>query len=65
MADQEKEIICTKCNVPLTEGKVKFLYLGYELHANVPKCPECGQVYLSESLVMEKVHGIEASVEDK
>ena len=60
-----KEIICFKCNVPLEISKAKFAYLGRELHADVPKCPVCGQLYLPEKLVLEKITKVEKTVEDK
>jgi len=59
------EIVCTKCGVPLVMQNARFGYLGHELHADVPRCPKCGQIYLSEELVNTKVASVEASVEDK
>lgn len=61
----EEKIICAKCNVPLEMKKAKFSYLGHELHSEVPRCPKCGQVYLSEELVRNRIAKVEASVEDK
>lgn len=59
------EIICTKCGVPLETQNARFSYLGHELHSDVPRCPKCGQIYLSEELVNSKVASVEASLEDK
>ena len=64
-SSDKDEIICAKCNVPLVIAKGKFNYLGHELHSDVPRCPVCGQIYLSEKLVKERIQKIEASVEDK
>ena len=61
----EEKIICAKCKVPLEMKKAKFSYLGHELHSEVPRCPKCGQVYLSEELVRNRIAKVEASVEDK
>jgi len=60
-----KEIICDKCKIPLKKAKVSFRYLGFEVHADVLKCPSCGQVFVSEEMVREKVRKVEMSVEDK
>lgn len=60
-----KEIICSKCNVPLESKKAKFGYLGLVFDAEVPRCPVCGQVYLSEKMVFEKIAKVETTVEDK
>lgn len=60
-----KEIICSKCKVPLVEEKCKFAYLGHELHSDMPRCPVCGQVYLSEKLVNGRIQSVETGVEDK
>ena len=59
------EIICTKCKVPLQMQKTRFQYLGHELHSEVPRCPQCGQVYLSEELVNGKVASVESGLEYK
>ena len=59
------EMICIKCNAALVTIKAKFNYLGHELHSDVPRCPVCGQVYLSEKLVTDRIQKVEASVEDK
>ena len=59
------EIICAKCKVPLVNKKARFLYLGHEMHSEVPRCPKCGQIYLSEELVRGRIADVEASLEDK
>ena len=59
------EIICTKCGIPLEIQNARFSYLGHELHSDVPRCPKCGQIYLSEELVNSKIASVEASLEDK
>jgi ssDNA-binding Zn-finger/Zn-ribbon topoisomerase 1 len=63
---QEKlTLICLKCNVPLELRKTSFTYLGFNFKTDLPKCPVCGQVYLSEELVKGKVTEVETSLEDK
>lgn len=46
-------------------GAVSFAYLGHNFSAELPKCPQCGQVYLSEELVKGKVTQVETGLEDK
>ena len=58
-------LVCAKCDVALEPSSVKFSYLDREMQADVPRCPVCGQVYLSEELVTGKIHQVEASLEDK
>ena len=61
----ENEIVCKKCDCKLVEAKAKFLYLNREMHSDVLKCPECGQVYLSEKIVEDRIKQIESALEDK
>ncbi len=58
-------LICCKCDVPLVMGKTSFAYLKHHFTAEVPKCPRCGQVYISEELVLGKVAQVETELEDK
>jgi uncharacterized protein with PIN domain len=59
------KIVCAKCNVELEKDRTNFRYLGHELHADVLKCPSCGQVYLSEEMVKDRIVKAESSLEDK
>lgn len=58
-------LVCCKCNVPLQADTTNFSYLGHNFSAEVPKCPLCGQVYISEDLVRGKVTAVETELEDK
>ena len=58
-------LLCCKCKVPLAPGKAGFTYLKHHFSAEVPKCGQCGQVYISEELVSGKVAQVEAELEDK
>jgi uncharacterized protein with PIN domain len=64
-ADKDSARLCLKCNLPLEPRKVRFFYLGYSFNTELPRCPGCGQVFLSEELVKEKVAQVERSLEDK
>ena len=59
------KLICAKCRVPLEEGLVDFNYMGYAFSAEVPRCPQCGYVYISEELAAGKIRDVEASLEIK
>jgi NAD-dependent SIR2 family protein deacetylase len=60
-----KEILCSKCNVQVEMEKCKFSYLNLEFNSEVPRCPVCGQVYLSEELVVNRIRQVEANLEEK
>lgn len=61
----EKKLICTRCLCPLSVRRVDFEYLGHTFFADAPRCPKCGQVFLSEELVKGRVSEVEKSLEDK
>ncbi len=62
---KEEKILCDNCGVELEERKVLLRYLDFEFPADLPCCPQCGQVYISEDLVKGKVSQVEATLEDK
>jgi RNase P subunit RPR2 len=58
-------MICKKCDCGLTPAKKEFSYLGRNFSAEVPVCPNCGAVYVSEDFVNERMKKIESAIEDK
>ena len=62
---QSQPLFCCKCDVALVPGTVSFHYLKHDFTAEVPRCPVCGQVYLPEDLVRNRVHEVETQLEDK
>ena len=62
--EEKSTPICDICKVDLKMADVHFSYLGHNFRHKVLRCPECGQVYLSEELV-ERVKEVEANFEDK
>ena len=58
-------ILCRKCNVYLESRKTKFSYLGHYMEDELPRCPKCGQVYISEEFVEGKMRKVEESLEEK
>lgn len=59
------DLICCQCNVKLELIKTNFIYLRHSFASEVPKCPQCGQVFISEDLVKAKVVPVEHLLEDK
>jgi ribosomal protein S27AE len=60
-----KSLMCARCGIPLEPAKAQFGYLGHKFHAEVPRCPKCGQVFISEELARGRIAEAEASLEDK
>jgi RNase P subunit RPR2 len=60
-----KKIICDKCKIPLEKARTNFKYLDHEMHADVLRCSSCGQVYLSEEMVKDRIIKVETALEDK
>ena len=43
-------LVCVRCDVPLDMGPVEASYLGQKFPVDLPRCPSCGFVYVSEEL---------------
>jgi hypothetical protein len=56
---------CFRCNRKLVVGPVVVDYLGNNLSAELPQCPSCHMVFISEDLAMGKVAEVEKILEDK
>jgi len=56
---------CKKCHVALVIKRVNFGYLKQNFFADVPACPVCGQVYVSEELAKGKMAEVEKNLEEK
>ena len=63
--NEKKKLICYKCQKELEQIKTNFTYLGHSFFTEVPKCPECGMVYISEELVNGRISEVEMQLEDK
>lgn len=61
----EKKLICYKCQKELELKKTEFTYLGHTFFHEVPRCPQCGLVYISEELVKSRISEVEMQLEDK
>ncbi len=60
-----KKLICHKCRKELEMKRTNFTYLGHSFFTDLPKCPECGMVYISEDLVRGRISEVEMQLEDK
>jgi len=63
--NQENVLICCACDIPLEVGKVHFSYLGHNFSHDLPRCSQCGQVFITEDLVRGKMMSVETTLEDK
>ena len=59
------KLICCRCNNELVPTQTFFDYLGHNFHTDILRCPECGEVYIPESLVKGRMAEVEQELEDK
>ena len=59
------DLVCGACGVPLEMGKVEASYLGQSFPVELPRCPSCGFVYVSEDLALGRMLRVEQALEDK
>ena len=60
-----EQLECQKCKVMLVPRRVNFDYLAHNFFAEIPSCPVCGQVYVSEELASGKIAEVEKQFEEK
>lgn len=41
-----RRIICDQCRVKMKLSEAEFSYLDRSFHYKIPRCPNCGQVYI-------------------
>jgi len=56
---------CRKCNINLVVGPASLSYMGNRMTADLPQCPVCGFVLISEELALGKMAEVEQILEDK
>jgi len=61
----DEQLYCDHCDMALTLQKTHFTYLGHAFQAELPRCPNCGQVYIDEKLVKGRISQVEMELEDK
>jgi hypothetical protein len=57
--------LCANCQTTLVSKPVRIEYLGSAFPVDLPTCPNCGQVFISEELVIGKMAEVEKTLEDK
>ncbi|MEG0829297.1 MAG: LIM domain-containing protein [Anaerovoracaceae bacterium] len=62
--ERKPTLLCNKCQVPLTPSHLGFSYLNRYFHGEVLRCPECGQVFVSEEYAKGKIVDVETKIED-
>jgi len=65
MNENLPDMTCMKCDRKLEEKKTLFTYHGFPLSALLPRCPECGQAYISEEFALGRLAEAEEALEDK
>jgi NAD-dependent SIR2 family protein deacetylase len=56
---------CHHCHQRLVVGPITVEYLGNRFTTNLPHCPNCGMVLVSEDLALGKMAEVEQILEDK
>ncbi len=56
---------CRRCQCALVVGPVTVEYLGNRFSTDLPYCPGCGQVLVSEAVALGKMAEVEMILEDK
>lgn len=56
---------CCRCDQVLVPKKVVLEYLGHTVSHELPTCPSCARVYISEELAEGKMAEVEQLLEDK
>lgn len=56
---------CAACDHPLEMGQVTVTYMDNAFTAEMPRCAQCGQVLVPESLALGKMAEVEQILEDK
>lgn len=57
--------ICEPCGQQLVPGKAELTYLGNVFQVELPTCPQCGAVFVFESLALGRILEVEQLLEDK
>jgi uncharacterized Zn finger protein len=63
--EEKQKLICDRCHVEMVELEVEFTYLNRSFRHKVPRCPECGQVHISEKLASGRMSDVEKNLEEK
>jgi hypothetical protein len=64
-APADPPLTCGRCRLALVPSKVTVKYMGNDFPVELPRCPGCGKVYVSEALATGKMLKVEELLEDK
>jgi hypothetical protein len=62
---EDLEWRCHACDQPLVAGPVQISYMGNRFTTDLPRCPQCGWVLISEAMALGKMAELEQTLEDK
>lgn len=62
---QESDWVCVRCSAPLELAVVKLAYLDETFAVDIPSCPSCQRVLVSEENAVVKMALAERMLEDK
>ena len=62
---EDLQWVCRKCQRPLEAATVSVEYMGNQFTTELPACPGCGFVLISEMLALGKMAEVEQILEDK
>lgn len=65
MSSEVRVLRCCRCDRELVLKKTVLVYMGYTVSHEVPTCPSCGKVYISEELAEGRMSEVEQQLEDK
>jgi predicted RNA-binding Zn-ribbon protein involved in translation (DUF1610 family) len=57
--------LCISCGKNLVAGPVSVSYMGNRFTTELPHCPGCGWVLVTEEVAMGKMAEVEGILEDK
>jgi uncharacterized protein with PIN domain len=61
----EKRQRCCLCGIDMEMGQAAFAYMDKHFNHELLRCPSCGQVYIPEEMVREKILEVEQIMEEK
>lgn len=56
---------CDGCGKEMVSKPVELDYLGSRFHVELPVCPDCNMVLITEQLALGKMQQVEQLLEDK
>lgn len=58
-------MVCGKCDLPLSLGKVSVSYMGNSFEVDLLRCSQCGLTFIPEELALGKMLKVEQALEEK